>query len=551
MGIKEISSESQVHSVSLRHKERGEIGNGKLSFSTGIWTTVLLKNPLPMEFSAGESIDQLQAITDGGRVYTLWSCQLNDSAIYAEYLFEGDIAAPEFDQIIVRYSDISEWFLHWQNIEGSIGEQLTWTQNSKPLSVIVSTDEDQFKLTSEYVGTIDKQGEDRILHEHIEFCFKSTKGKFILADLRNKIHELSCLLSLLIAYPVTIASTVVRLENERDYPVHFLTFERPKRDLKDSGFWLKFFIQKPVIEERWQIVFDNYYRSKYRKLCWIRLAGLQRYEGFWEYKVLGYVSLLDSYVTISTEGKKKPEPCSKKILRFRNEITTAFPQLDEVDHSKLEEIASRVFSSKGVLNFFDKYQLVIGSIDPDITKIISFSEECFNLTKRIRNAIAHGDDPELSSSEFSKIGEIVGKITLLLTYLAFLDFGLTKDDFINALKKTFNPLHYVANLDNFHLDRVTEPDKFFSVTEKTFNELKKISELRTSLCFVRNASGKLDYSKKYTFMYKDSLKDKTGGRLKIENIFGVDENAVEYLGFGYFEYEENRLKVYNMWIINP
>ena len=37
----------------------------------------------------------------------------------------------------------------------------------------------------------------------------------------------------------------------------------------------------------------------------VRLADMQRYDGFWEYRALGYVSLLDKYVSQRSKGQKR------------------------------------------------------------------------------------------------------------------------------------------------------------------------------------------------------------------------------------------------------
>jgi hypothetical protein len=549
------ASDRQSYAVMLRHEERGELGEGVLSFGEGHLTSVTFKSGPPAALCDGERIDLVKAVTDSGRTYTLCTCIMNGFALYADYVIEADIAVAEFDQIVVRYSEVSEWFLHWQNIKGHVGEQLTWAQISKPLSVAVSTDEGQFTLTSDYVGTRDVLGEDLVLHEHVEFSFMSSGGQFGLSDLKTKTLELSCLLSILIGYPATIISVYVSLNDGRFGQVRFPTFERPERDMTDSGFWIKFFIQKPQIEDRWQTIFEHYYRSKYRKVCWVRLAGMQRYDGFWEYKALGYVSLLDSYVTIRSEDVARPAvvpPSAKKLAAFRRAVVKAIPPLSDVQCDEFTEIASRVFASEPDFNFGQKYRLAMAETDPDIVRIISLSDADFRLIKKIRDRIAHGDDHGLREEQFAQVSSTVAKIALFLTYWAFLDFGLTTDDFVKCLNSTHSALRFSSRLDNVHLARVTGSSEFFPVTKEKFDELARVKGIRVFACFIRDADGELNFSEKHTTMYKDwqSSPSRPSGIQQPSDIFGVDNDAARVVGHGYFECGEERLEVHHMWIID-
>jgi hypothetical protein len=65
---------------------------------------------------------------------------------------------------------------------------------------------------------------------------------------------------------------------------YFPYFER-KPETKDWS-WPRFLLQKASVESRWQTVFENFYRSEYRKVAWARMAEMLRYDSFWEYKVL-------------------------------------------------------------------------------------------------------------------------------------------------------------------------------------------------------------------------------------------------------------------------
>jgi hypothetical protein len=56
-------------------------------------------------------------------------------------------------QIDVRFSDISEWFLRPERVEGTVGEQLTWTRRSEHFSAEIIEGARRFTLSSKGVGS--------------------------------------------------------------------------------------------------------------------------------------------------------------------------------------------------------------------------------------------------------------------------------------------------------------------------------------------------------------------------------------------------------------
>jgi hypothetical protein len=541
--------------VELYHDQLGRLGSGVLSFGGTQWARVNRLTSdnsleLPMD---GAKFDLVKAVTNEGRTFCLCDCKASGIALYADYVIDGDLKEAAVDSISVRYSGVSEWFLRWRTVDGSVGKTLNWTRIPKDINVSIETDDEHFDLRSAYCGSHSRLGEDLVLHEHVEFIFSGKASKFSLADVKVKTHELSCLLSVLLAYPAAIISVAVSQESGRFYPIYFPTFEPPERAEDDSSFWIRCFIQQPALDGRWQSIFDNYYQSKYRKVCWVRLSGMQRYEGFWEYKALGYVSLLDSYLNIRFDGaspSKSLPPSSRKIGKFRQDLARELPTMPSDEQDKIVEIANKAFGSIK-LNFESKYRLAIEETDVDITKIINLSENEFSLIKRVRNSVAHGDNHGLEQEQLSVVLRAESKIVLLLTYWAFLDFGLTTQEFITCLKQTHNKLKFAAVIDEVHMDRVTGSAEFFSVTREEFQLLQRATGLRLHGCCIEDDRGNITFSEEYTKMYRDWIYDQTKmpNIHDPERIFGVSKNRTRLVNQGYFECEEDHFQVRHMWII--
>lgn len=541
--------------VELYHDQLGRLGSGVLSFGGNQWACVnLLISDNALELRTDDAkFNLVKAVTNEGSTFCLCDCKANGIALYADYVIDGDLKEAAVDSISVRYSDVSEWFLHWRTVDGSVGKTLNWTRIPKDINVSVETDDEHFDLRSAYCSSHSQLGEELVLHEHVEFIFSAKASKFSLADVKAKTHELSCLLSILLAYPATIISVVVSQGSGRSYRIYFPTFERPERAKNDSSFWVRCFIQQPALDGRWQSIFDHYYQSKYRKVCWVRLSGMQRYEGFWEYKALGYVSLLDSYLNIRFDSASPSEslpPSSKKIRKFRQDLTKELPAILSDERDKIVEIANKAFASTK-FNFESKYRLAIKETDADITKIINLSEDEFSLIKKVRNSVAHGDDHGLEQEQFPVVIRAESKIALLLTYWAFLDFGLTTEEFITCLEKTHSKLKLAAMIDEVHMDRVTQSAEFFSVTIEEFQLLQRAKGLRIHGCCIEDDLGNITFSEEYTKIYRDWIHDptKTSNIHDPERIFGISKNRARLVNQGYFECEEDHFQVYYMWLI--
>jgi hypothetical protein len=554
MSKSEIDSGRRKYDVQLHHQQFGPLGVGKLQFGGNGSAHVNFSAGLPVALVERSQIDLLRAVTDEGTTFSLCVCKVTGPILSVDYVIEADLPAAEFNSISVRYSEVSEWFLHWQNVKWDVGKTLTWTQIPQSIDVTVKTEDEHFQLRSENVTSSRKQGEDLVLSEHVEFIFSAKDRRFGPQDLKLKTLEFSYLLSILLGYPATAMNVAASHgTGDRFYRVHFPSFERPERDMDDASFWIRFFIQQPALEGRWQVILDHYYQSRYRKVCWVRLAGMQRYDDFWEYKVFGYVSLLDSYLNIRFKGKKKsaPEPPSQKRLeKFRQHLAKELPKLTQARRTQVVNVAARSFAVDDA-SFGDRYRLAIAAADRDIIKIINLSDEEFDLIKRVRNKIAHGDDYGLQDGEFTIVVQAEAKITLLLTYWAFLDIGLTTQDFIKCLKTTHSKIRFSAVLDTVHLSRVSGSAEFFPVTMEKLQYLRGIKGIRSLACCILEASGELSYSEELTKIYRASFDDRSraSGVIDPEIIFGVDKDGARVVGQGYFECGDERLSIHLMWLI--
>lgn len=471
-------------------------------------------------------------------------------AIYADYLIAGDVPDAEFQRIDIRYSDISEWFLQWRTIDGVVGEKLTWSGLPQKISADFDDANRRFHLTTEYVGYVGHNGKDHVLHEYIEFAIRPASGRLTAQDAKEKAMEFACLLSILIAQPVSILAVTVQTQAGRNFALYFPTFRPVVRDTSINDFLRDCFTQKHWLDAYWESVIQKYFQSAHRKIRWMRLAGMQRYEGFWEYKTLGYVSLLDSYVSHNLLKKIVVPPRAKSMSKLQDALNGVSPRLDSRMLTDVLDAVRQAFSHLQEATFPEKYATAIASTDADIVKIINITGENFRLIKKVRDKIAHGDAIELKEAEFQQIHIVVTRIELLLTYWAYVDFGLSKGDFLKGLKSPFNRLRRLAQVDEKHLARVTDAAAFFALDADGFGHLSSYSGSGVFACFTEGPNREITFSEHYTQMHKDWHMGHHKGVFTADQIFGVSPDVVRHVSHMYVECEGKALEFHSAYIFD-
>ncbi|WP_202368417.1 HEPN domain-containing protein [Pseudomonas sp. MWU318] len=526
----------------------GTLGSGTLHFGGGVFPHVNLD--AFGQFIRPDGEPHLKAKTKGGEKFTLTNCTYQDYTIHSDLIVCGDIASGS-SEIIVKYADISDWFMCDQYVKGNLGENLNWTTPPPQILANIESENYSFSLRSEIYSSLTKHREERTIHEHVNFVFTRSDGEFSLSEIKNKPLELSSLLSIFIAYPISISSIWVKGSSGYPVPLYYPTFKKADRDFDENVFWRNALISRSTLDGCWQSILEKYYNSKFRKVQWSRLSGMQRHEGFWEYKVLGYVSLLDSYTSRLTK-EDGIKPTNKKAEK----IDVLLGALDSIKHpltpEQLAEVRSLIESAlpkQRTLSFTEKYNYLIDNTDTDIIKIINLSNEDFKLIKQVRDIIAHGDAVDLIEYPYERIHSTTQKLTLLLTYHATVDFGIATGDFIQSLYNTINILSYNKGLDLVHLRRTIEPDSFLKVSPSLFDKITSAASFNIYACFAKSPNGVLEYSEKYSRIHKEWLNQKNSGRYSFEDIFGVAKERIKNFGTAYLECGEKIKELYGVFII--
>lgn len=530
------SNQKRIVRVKLSHPDVGDIADGSLTYGRGMFARLEIDWRGPdLRLTPDQLATGLLAVAENGQRLSLFNCEQAGRSLFPQFVTEGELKGQNVVRFEVRYTDVSEWFFQQMIVRGEPGENVEWQEMPLPLIAEVSQPGHHFKIESFFVSTIAQQGEDRNLHQHFEFKFTATQDQFSLADVEQQARQFSNLLSILLAHPCSIVSIDV-YEDDRRGAHLFYPFSRTRRPVDDESdeperiSFRSFFTLKSDLDSHWNDVVNRFFASEYRGVIWSRLAGMQHHEGFWEHRVLGYVTLLDGYVS---QRFKKGNPVlpPKQERAVLQRLGSKKLGLTKDQHDKLRVAITQIFSQHD--SFASKFDKLIDELDADVYKIIQLSDDDFELIKEMRNQVAHGAELSFKERNLTRVWVIVNRIVLLLTHLFFLEVNLGKQVFLQGLERPFNKLRRQSEIDEVHLARVVKPDNFLKMTPYALRKLRKRPKKLFMCCVTRNRKGVIAYSEKLSH----DLQHKPRGHLTVKQheILGLPQDAVTYLGDAYFE----------------
>ncbi|WLH29946.1 HEPN domain-containing protein [Pseudomonas canadensis] len=492
----------------------------------------------------------IRAKTKEGQNFTLFNCEIDDYLIYAEFIVCGYIKSG-IREFYVKYAELSDWFLHGQYVVGELGESVSWKNQSPQISITIKIADEDFSLVTETFSSLTKRGEDHVIHEHTRFVFKRVGGVFLVDEIGEKSSELSTLLSLLTANPVAIANVWVGVGVGYPIPTYFPAFKKIDRGSSSGAYWLSCLTQRHSLDDKWQSVFERFYTSRYRKTSWVRLAGMQRYEGFWEFEILGYVSLLDEYVSTYAKiaNQKVTNAENKKVAKFKEQIKLLKTPLDKAQIEGVNFLIESIFVTPRELTFKEKYDYAKNLTDENIRRVINLTDDDFSLIKRIRDKVAHGAAPDLSDTSYQELHVIVEKIALLMTYWAHSDLGFSSSDFATALKYTHNRLQFNKGLDKVHLDRITNSAEFIEVSESLFERFTSGQISIINACFIQSTAGELLYSERHKDMYNAWINNRARTSSQVIDAFGSESELVRAVDSLYLECGTKTIRLHMAYLI--
>lgn len=527
------------------------IHNAKLTFGAGEEVRLSWTDPRDTARLHATDMSRVTVLSDEKGSLTLIECKIYDYFAIANYAIAGDIPSG-FTRFSVRYTNVSEWFFEGQSVVGNIGESLTWRNPPPSLHAAIRTDVEEFTIESKHEWSHKRSGEKRVIHEHIAFQFDFKEPPTDFYVLREKVLDLACLFGILLTEPLSIASIHVWREDGHRMPVYFPFYESNERD-GTRGIREICLVPRSALDSIWQQVLQGYFSSKLRRLVWRRLAGMQRYKGFWEYRILGYVSLLDQMTTqISMSvGHKEKTINRKKLDAFKSELSKLSSKLSSSQNEEVLRAAETAFSSKQYLSFPDRFSEALNRTNHDFVRILKFSKDDFEEIKKLRDQVAHAQEISIQNADLTRVTFIINKIKLLLTWWLCTEIGVNLKTLALGLERSFGELRFHSGIDHAHLAKLTESAQFFSVSKDCMEAIKESKTGKDFPCFTRNPSGEIEFSEYHSGRYRDWILGvhQRMGQVSHGEIFGIADHFVEYIPKAYLESEGTHYNYHSIYII--
>lgn len=529
-----IFTQDYSYDVTASHTELGELGDGRLTFGPGKGTTLQFRLS-SLKLTERQTLDEVHVVTEDGQNFTLFNCQFEQLFLSCEYI----VSTRTTDAFVIaelEVLDISPWFFEYQRMSGKPGARIEWINTPDEINASLKLEGADVTIKAYPRTNITQTDDGHLIKDSIHFSIAST-SPFSIGNVRRYITDLLALLSILLGTPVSPTSIVVKSDKDRTGYVFFPFYKREADTDTRKKSGMDYFIKKRIFEDNWQTIVQKFYSSTLRDPLWLRLSGMKRYNDFWEYKVLGYVTLWEAYVSSQTQSlERKRIPTTKRAVKFFHEkIDQSDLSLTAEQSQGVKNLADSVFQTRDY-TLQEKTEIVISQADPDVIKIIDLSVEAFARLRKLRDEIAHGQVITILPDEHPLISSRIEKLTLLLTYFAFVELGLKKGEFLECLQRTWNRMARGANLNEAHLDKVTGNAEFITLSSENLFALQPLANGQAFRCFYKSNTGEIIFSDDDTKTYLAKLQSNTvNNNPNYNEVFNNHEKKIRLIPNLYFE----------------
>jgi hypothetical protein len=440
--------------------------NGKVRINPEKIPAVFLKDPnisnsVMDALKESSSLIQCQGSTHR---YSLIDCDVSGSSIYPKYIlsdYEKDYRIHGFRLYLSGFNDWIAPLKHFDIDDEQIKKSITIPE----FNVEVKAHEGRtFTFSNGYncdIKTSDLNDRQTIIDEYILVKVSWGEVELRANEIKDLVLKIQRFFSLLIGFDLNIEYVWLICKKDEKLtkwiPFYFLhrfhnqnSAENWREAIVPSGYLFH--------SNKWQTLFRGFFGTKntFSEL-WMMLVAMMGYEGFWEYEILGLVSILNRYVEITC--KRRNVGLNSVVFKALMEriIQTIDTFADENKLSKNGVVENVKSSMKKIRNsdtstFNDQFKIVISGVDKRIHDILQFSESDFKRLKELRDGAAHGREVKRSKGDLTAEMKLKDKLFLLLLHFAYLDLGLTVEDQIECFYQSIHPSIRNADIDKKKLD---------------------------------------------------------------------------------------------------
>ncbi|WP_033570398.1 HEPN domain-containing protein [Dickeya undicola] len=386
---------------------------------------------------------------------------------------------------------------------------------------------------------------------------------FEMTDVDRQVKFIISLFSTLTLLRLDISYVWLVSESDgkkRKYPFYFLS-DKSEVDKGDRYHWGSSFLNLSMLDgSLWAKIFNGAYSDfDFKRLC-PRFSGMLSYDGYWEFDVLGFVSIFDAYLASKVYEKNNKLPNS---LRHKlNEIISNLdPDLhfestrDREEYLRVKD-KLMIFSSRN-MTLQDRYVRFMNSMDFSAKKAIGLNSSDFHEIKKIRDDIAHMT-PRLDKKhkDFKRIFEIRDKLIISICYFFLKGFHLSEKEFACSVILSINPIKIGSGFENKWLRRVV--DEIFSIKVRRGDIDKIMHENYFGVVLVRagdvfHYNDNLNSFFKDNYLYNIKLKGKSNDCDFIESHFCKDDfegYQCKHMNIIHAYFDDEFVEVNNVYLID-
>ncbi|MEN9533300.1 MAG: hypothetical protein RIQ83_2524 [Pseudomonadota bacterium] len=484
----------------------------------------------------GEKIDALECNINGDSVF-LCQCEVDFGSVFADFLSTKKI---------MLSSEIYELEVYVDGLSVAMDNSL-WENKIDEKQFIITRPRSNFSVSLEHItisddwiSSLKRESESSRAYlavdsHYIRLCFDNSP--ISIEGAKNYLIQLLGFFSILLMHPLNISRVKAKLVGEDSCSEIYIPFSVHNKSLKNECCLLDL---KSLSNEQWELAFKNLFEMDFNNSIWSRFRGMLMYEGYWEYNILGVVSLLDSYLQEKYGVRNKK---SKLIGNLNTELFNLKSLLSSELQAEFDKEQSNIRVVMNQPSFKVRYMRMVDELSDGFIKWCGLSEQDFLKIKKVRDYVAHSDVGEINNTRDHFVNfTIKNRIFILLSYLFFKDLGFNETEYYRLVRGTVNKIANNAFLDDYYLSKAIGDCFEIKVNNLASDEFSKVRSVSSPVFVLHD--GVWDFEKEASSrIFEIMLECKCESIVEAAGIYysekGIEVSSSEYKGTVYLVYDNS------------
>ncbi|WP_261642535.1 HEPN domain-containing protein [Erwinia mallotivora] len=425
--------------------------------------------------------------------FTLHYCTISGNTVYGQYLTAKTNNTIEFDAIEINIKDFQKLINGFPRQGKIVNNVYSLPLNEGNFDVEINNHKKIKRIYDYWNYWTDEDNEEgltsKLFQQHI--IRAEAKNPLKIDDVYNEVRLLSTFFSMITLINHSL-NYIWLIKKERDaetkYPYYF---SQIINETKDYNWYNSFINLKLLTNEQWHRFFNNAHHDEKFTHIWKKLCGMRSYKGYWEFDILGHISILDSWLEneYSCNRRKIPEALKKKLNSIIKDCGRYFDGNEEKAYNVLKQHLTVSVKQKGI-SFTARYDRMSKSIPFEIRNAIGLTNERFQKVKKLRDYIAHSNiNLKTDGINFTEIFSIRNSVIILLTYISMRDIGVTDQEFSEFCLQNTNQTLLTSKFERKWINRYLKSAFIVNLTAEDASKIRN----KTDIVISEDKSGQQYY----------------------------------------------------------